>query len=177
MIRYVSAMRRPLVSLPLLLLACAPEPDPAHDPEQVYVEAIAFATELEQLDAMPIVTQHLEGVGLASVWADSESAELFRTLAPMQLDSSEAFAEGSIFVKQNFDAEGNPVDVLNVMAKFEPGYNPAGNDWFFAAITREGEVINDIAGKGGSVEFCRDCHSQMGLNSDLVIGLSVDQLK
>ncbi len=172
-------MRRSLV-LVVPLLACAPEPEQpvTHDLEQIYAEAIEFATNLEQLDAAPIMTSHLQGVGLASIWADPDSAALIRTLVPMQLeDISEPFPEGSMLVKSNFDAEGNPVDVLNVMVKFEPGYNPSGNDWFFAAITRDGEVIDDIAGNGGKVEFCRDCHSQTGLNTDLVIGLAPDQLK
>jgi hypothetical protein len=178
-------MRRSLVWLALPLLACTEEdPGPAHDPEQVIAEAIEFESTLERLDNAPFMSQHLEGVGLATAYADAESAELFRTLVQdlMQLEppTGVVFAEGSLLVKENFDLEGNPVDVLNVMAKFEPGYNPNGNDWFFAAITRDGEVIDaglgPISGKGAEVEFCRDCHSQMGANTDLVIGLLPEQL-
>ncbi len=169
--------RTSLVCLVLASTACAPDdPGPAHDPALVLAEAADFAKSLERLDAAPFATQHLEGMGVASAWADADSATLFRTLSPMQLDSSGPFAEGSILVKENFDALGNPVDVLNVMAKFEPGYNPEGNDWYFAAITREGEIIGEIAGNGAKVEFCRDCHSQMGVNSDFVIGLLPEQL-
>ncbi|MFV8753038.1 hypothetical protein ACNOYE_21025 [Nannocystaceae bacterium ST9] len=172
-------MRRLLQSLLTVpLLACAPEDEPpAHDPDEEIARAITYAETLEQLDLAPVMTQHLEGMGLASIWADSDSAAHYRTLAPMQLETSEPFPEGSIFVKSNFDALGEPVDVLNVMVKFEPGYNPDGNDWFFAAITREGEIIDGIAGGGAKVEFCRDCHSQMGVNSDFVIGLLPEQLK
>jgi hypothetical protein len=176
-------MRRPLASIALVLLGCAPdeEPEPAHDPEEVIAEAITFASTLERLDNAPFVTQHLEGMGLASAYADPASAELFRTLTPMQLEAiGEPFAEGSLLVKENFDAMGNPVDVLNVMAKFEPGYNPKGNDWWFGAITRDGEIIEGtfgpIAGKGVAVEFCWDCHDQMGGHTDLVIGLLPEQL-
>lgn len=168
---------RPALALALLLLpACPAEQPAAHDPDEAIAMAVEYATTLERLDAAPVMTQHLEGVGLAGVWADPDSATIFRTLRPEQLEAGEPFPEGSILVKDNFDAEGNPVDVLNVMVKFEPGYNPAGNDWFFAAITREGEVILDIAGKGGDVEFCRDCHQQLGANTDLVIGLLPEQL-
>lgn len=175
-------MRRSLAWLALPLLACAPTEDPGHDPEEVIAEAVEFASTLERLDNAAFMSMHLEGVGLAAAYADPDAAELFRTLMPEQLEPTDAvFAEGSIFVKENFDIDGNPVDVLNVMAKFEPGYNPKGNDWYFAAITRDGEIItdisgNEIAGKGGAVEFCRDCHSQMGLNTDLVIGLLPEQL-
>jgi hypothetical protein len=175
-------MRRAAAWITLSLLACAPEEQPpAHDPEEVIAEAIEFASTLERLDNAPFVTQHVEGVGLAAAYADPDSAELFRTLEPMQLDPiSQPFAEGSLLVKENFDAMGNPVDVLNVMAKFEPGYNPTGNDWFFAAITRDGEVIESplgpISGKGTAVTFCIDCHDQNGANTDLVIGLLPEQL-
>jgi hypothetical protein len=175
-------MRRSPVWLALPLLACAPEPDSGHDPDEVIAEAIGFADTLERLDNAPFMSMHLEGVGLGAAYADAESAELFRTLRPEQLEATGAvFAEGSLLVKENFDIAGNPVDVLNVMAKFEAGYNTKGNDWYFAAITRDGEVIqdamgNDISGNGAAVEFCRDCHSQMGLHTDLVIGLLPEQL-
>lgn len=142
--------------------------------------AVAFEQDLVRLDNGPFMTSHLEGMGLARAWADPAAADVFRTLAPMQLDISEPFPEGTLFVKENFDADGNPVDVLNVMMKFEPGYNPEGNDWFFAAITREGVIIENlvgqgIAGNGVAVEFCRDCHEQNGANSDYVIGLLPEQ--
>jgi hypothetical protein len=175
-------MRRSPIWLVVPLLSCAPDdPKPTHDPEQIYAEAIEFAATLERLDNAPFASVHLDGMGLASAYADPASAELYRTLTPAQLESiAQPFAEGSLLVKENFDAMGNPLDVLNVMAKFEPGYNPVGNDWFFAAISRDGQVLEDlngpIAGKGAAVEFCRDCHDQNGSNTDLVIGLLPDQL-
>jgi hypothetical protein len=171
----------PLALLAALVTACpsSDEPD-GHDPQEAIDMAVAFEQNLVRLDNGPFMTTHLEGVGLARAWADPAAAELFRSLAPGQLDMSEPFPEGTIFVKENFDAEGNPVDVLNVMMKFEPGYHEEGGDWFFAAITREGEVIENlvgqpIAGNGVAVEFCRDCHDQMGGTSDYVIGLLPEQ--
>lgn len=164
--------------LPLAAGSACSEPEAkTYDPDETIATAVAFEDELERLDLEAFATEHLEGDGLAKIWATPEAAEIFRTLDPMDLEQTAEFPPGTIIVKDNYDLQGNPSNLLNVMAKFEPGYNPAGNDWFFALIERDGTVIGERIGKGGGVEFCRDCHKQNGEKTDLIIALPADNLR
>ncbi len=75
--------------------------------------------------------------------------------------------EGTIIVKDNFKGEtvDNPgeLDAVTVMYKVE-GYNPAGNDWFWAKIKPDGKV--DAAGKPAG---CIGCHLGIPANKDGVL--------
>ncbi|MCA9684953.1 MAG: hypothetical protein KC457_22415 [Myxococcales bacterium] len=158
-------------------LSCGDPEDPGEDPEAVLATSVAFASELERLDIDLVPSQHLDSMSTAAIWATPEAAELFRTLDPADIDQKATFPRGSILVKDVHDIDGMPLDVLTVLAKFEPGYYPAGKDWYFAAIRRDGTIIDNTAGNGPEVKFCVDCHSMIGSNTDLVIGLPADQLR
>lgn len=69
---------------------------------------------------------------------------------------------GSIIVKENYDA-AEELKNLTVMAKVE-GYSPGTNDWFWAAISPEGEVMAE-----GSPGGCVSCHEGMRENDYIII--------
>ena len=166
-----------LVSLSLLVpLACESEPEPepvTFDPEEVIAEAIEFEANYERLDLDGVATVHdSNGVITAHIWANDIGAEVFRTI---DIDDPTQIVEmprGAVFVKENYGQDGAPLDFMQVLAKFEEGYHPAGNDWFFALITRDGEPIQERVGKGAEVTFCVDCHGSMAINTDYIIGLA-----
>ncbi|MDC7234207.1 MAG: cytochrome P460 family protein [Spirochaetales bacterium] len=69
---------------------------------------------------------------------------------------------GTIIVKENFTSS-RELDKLTVMAKVE-GYNPENNDWFWAMLSPEGEVLAE-----GSPGGCISCHSGMKYNDYIII--------
>lgn len=69
---------------------------------------------------------------------------------------------GTIIVKENMDRERN-TGKITVMAKVE-GYDPEGNDWFWAAYSTEGEVLAE-----GKPEGCVSCHSGMKSNDYIIV--------
>ena len=75
--------------------------------------------------------------------------------------------EGTIIVKDNFKGESvdNPgeLDSATIMYKVK-GYNPDGNDWFWAKIKPDGTV--DAAGKPAG---CIGCHLGIPANKDGVL--------
>lgn len=165
------------IAWPGFALACGDAGEPLrYDVDETIARAVAYEA-LERLDGEAVETIHSLSGGLASLHADEQSAAIFRSIDIDDPEATAEFPRGSIFVKRNFDAEGNPVGLINIMAKFEAGYNPRGNDWFFAAIDEQGEVLEGLAGNGEAVEFCRDCHSTMGGATDLIIALEADQLR
>ncbi len=70
--------------------------------------------------------------------------------------------DGSIIVKENFDADKKPTNVT-VMAKVK-GYDPEHGDWFWASFDPEGKV--KAAGKLAS---CIACHEGMKSNDYVII--------
>ena len=76
--------------------------------------------------------------------------------------ASKIAPDGSIIVKENFDANKNPTNVT-VMAKVK-GYDPAHGDWFWARFFPDGKV--DEAGK---VASCIACHEGMKSNDYVII--------
>ena len=166
-----------LISAACLGFACTPEPEPVtYDPAEVHAQAANFETEFERIDNGTFASAHMDEMALARIWANEEAAEVFRSIDPNDLDATAEYPRGSILVKENLDMEGSPL-ALTVLAKFEEGYNDKANDWHFAMIDYEGNVLMDTAGTGAAVESCRDCHSQMGANTDHTIGLPPDQLR
>jgi hypothetical protein len=178
----MSGSQRPLSvsALTLLLCACAepaPPPVETYEPDQIIAEAIAFATEFERLDAGPIASLHGMMDGFGEIWANEKAAAVFRSIDGSDPTATAEFPRGSILVKNNLDADGEPKGMLTILAKFEAGYSDETKDWFFAAVDPQGQVINDLVGSGTEVYFCYDCHSQMGANTDLVIGLPPHELR
>jgi len=166
-----------LALAPILALgACADEPAQTYDPDEVIATAITFATELERLDNGPLPSIHVDMLGFAEFYANDVAADVFRSIVPGSSDTV-TFPRGSILVKNNLDQNGEPRGALTILAKFEEGYFPMGNDWFFAMVSMDGEVLNNTVGNGVEVYACYDCHAQRAPNSDLIIGLSADELR
>lgn len=156
--------------------ACTEPELETYDPAEIIAEAVDREQSLERLDLDGVVTEH-DNPNYnvrAQIWANAAGAEVFRTIDITDLEQTVEMPRGAIFVKENFDLDGNPLDYMQVLAKFEEGYNPLGDDWYFALITRDGSVMRE--GKGADVEFCRDCHSSMGAMTDYVIGLPAEEL-
>lgn len=176
------------LALPLVLVtsigACDSDEGPdREDPEAILAAVVDYESTMERVDLNGVETIHpVAGGGkTAQIWATPEAAAIFRTLdfdAPPPAEGSVEFPQGTIFVKAIFEPDtGEALDVLQIAAKFEPGYHPAAADWWYAITTRSGEVLMEVEGKGGEVEFCRDCHDSMGGDWDRVIPLSADNLR
>jgi hypothetical protein len=157
-------------------LACTEAEPVADDPEQVLAAAIDLAA-LERLDLEPVETLHNMKMGYAEIYANEAAAELFRALDGGDPNATAVFPRGSLLVKRHLDDNLEPTGVLTVLAKFDEGYHPEGNDWFFALINADGEVLDEVVGNGAKVVFCVDCHQQMGANTDGVIPLLPSQLR
>ena len=174
----MSSLRvRVLASIPVLLGACS-EPEPKkYDPDATVAEALEFATKFERLDAQPKMSVHGMMDGYGEIYANEIAAEVFRSIDGSDPTDTAVFPRGSILVKNNLGPDMQPVGVLTILAKFEEGYYPEGNDWFWAKVTSEGEPIDNEIGNGPDIYYCWDCHSSMGGNTDLVIGLAPDELR
>lgn len=172
---------RPLLALACLaplLAACTEEPPAvSYDPEQIIAESIDFATALERLDYAPVPSVHGTMDGLAEFYANESAAEVFRGIDVGDPSATAEFPRGALLVKNLLDINGEPLGVLTILAKFEAGYGEKYDDWFFAMVNFEGEVIDDMIGNGPSVYHCYDCHQQQAPNTDLVIGLEPGQLR
>lgn len=171
---------RRLLLIPVLLTACTQEPEPEpykYNPDEVVAEAIQFATKFERLDLQPKMSVHGTMDGYGEIYANEIAAEVFRSIDVTDPNDTAVFPRGSILVKNNLGPDMQPVGMLTILAKFEEGYYPMANDWFFALVTTEGEPIDNKIGKDQPVYYCWDCHSSMGGNTDLVIGLAPEELR
>jgi hypothetical protein len=165
--------------LVVALVGCEAEPEPepeTFDPDVVIAEALAFEANFERLDLDGVVTKHdMTGATIARIWANEIGAEVFRSIDVTDPSQTLEVPRGAVFLKEHFDAQGNELDMMLVLAKFEEGYFPLYNDWFFALIERDGTPILGRIGNGSEVLYCGDCHTSMGGNTDLLIGLEADQ--
>jgi len=67
----------------------------------------------------------------------------------------EAFPAGSVIVKEKLtDSQGTSPELLTVMIKRSPGYNPAVGDWEFAVV--DGKATSVQA--EGKLANCAQCH-------------------
>ncbi|MBF9017396.1 MULTISPECIES: cytochrome P460 family protein [unclassified Oceanispirochaeta] len=69
---------------------------------------------------------------------------------------------GTIIIKENF-TNSKELDKLTVMAKVE-GFSPENNDWFWAMISPEGEILAE-----GTPGGCISCHSGRKDNDYIII--------
>lgn len=180
-LRHLSLRSALLLSASLLVLSCGGEEDEpeTYDPEEIIAQSVDFETNFERLDRDGILTEHdSNGTVVSRLWANEIGAEVFRTLDPADMTQTAEMPRGAIFLKESYEADGTtPRAPMQILAKFEEGYYPEANDWFFAMITREGEVIDGIAGNGFEVVGCVDCHGQQGERTDFVIGLPPEELR
>ena len=154
------------------------EPE-TYDPAEIIALSVDFETNFERLDLDGVVTVHdSDGNVISRLWANEIGAEVFRTLDPADTSQTVEMPRGAIFLKESYEIDGTtPRDPMQILAKFEEGYYPEANDWFFAMVTREGEVIDGISGNGFEVVGCVDCHGQQGELTDFIIGLPPEELR
>jgi hypothetical protein len=83
----------------------------------------------------------------------------FNHTASRALRTKAAYPEGSVIVKEKFDAQDKLAldrlpepELLTVMVKGKKGSNPATDDWLFYAADGEGKRLK------GSVSHCVKCH-------------------
>lgn len=98
------------------------------------------------------------------VWGSEAAAPAFHSIDPNDPTQAVDFPEGTMFVKEHFDAAGEKVG-LTVMFKAEEGYNEGARDWFWART--RGDALEHV----GRVDWCADCHSAAH-NSDFVVGFA-----
>jgi cytochrome P460 len=65
------------------------------------------------------------------------------------------FPQGSVIVKEKLPRkEDSAPELLTVMVKREPGYNPQNGDWEYMALDGSGESVQ----ARGRLESCQACH-------------------
>ena len=87
--------------------------------------------------------------------------------AMLTKDGSKKFPAGSIIVREKLSkADGARPDLLVVMVKRAPGFNPPGGDWEFLTVESSLAKVRDRQKKGE----CLDCHASQK-NRDFVFPL------
>ncbi len=136
------------------------------DEDEIIERALAFETELVPMtDEREPSSTHIGGAEVL-VWGPEEVKAAYNSIDPDDPTQFVAFPEGTLFVKQGFDTEGNRVG-LAVMYKGPQGYFPASQDWFWATYNLE----TDAVVRSGREQFCVDCH-EAAFNTDLVVGFA-----
>jgi len=74
---------------------------------------------------------------------------------------------GSILVKENYTS-AKELDKLTVMVKVKD-YSPENNDWFWAAISSEGDILAE-----GMPGGCLSCHGGL-VSNDYIIIKNIDE--
>ena len=67
--------------------------------------------------------------------------------------TSEPFPEGTILVKQNYDAAGAATGAATVLAKMAPGFSPDAGDWWWGRFNEDGDLA-----ESGAIGYCIACH-------------------
>jgi hypothetical protein len=122
---------------------------PGFDESQALARAMAYETELVQINAMPRASQH----GLADtvdVWVAPEIAELYRSLDPDADGPLVELPDDALLVKTHLDGTG-VVAGYTVMTKGDPASTSGG--WWWARVDANGNPAET-----GQVGFCIGCH-------------------
>ncbi len=83
-------------------------------------------------------------------------------------DEERTLIDGSIIVKENYDAQKNFL-AITVMAKVK-GYHPESNNWFWAKYDREGNPLAvGPEGKEGVLNGCIECHGGKKDNDYVIV--------
>jgi hypothetical protein len=137
------------------------------DEDEILALGMDYEDELEKLTDQPELSETHSDAASVQVWGSSDVADIFAGIDPDDPTQDISFDEGTMFVKEHFDAAGDYVG-LTMMYKGPEGYNEAGRDWFWARV-RGDEVTHS-----GKVDFCLDCHAAAH-NTDFVVGFAKSQ--
>jgi hypothetical protein len=73
----------------------------------------------------------------------------------MMEEKAPHFPQGSVIVKEKLTTpESATPELLTVMIKRKPGYNPESGDWEFVVLDGEGRTVQ----ARGKLENCQSCH-------------------
>jgi hypothetical protein len=98
---------------------------------------------------------------LVHIWVSDEAVAAYKAIDPDDAEATAGpFPEGTMIVKQNLDAAGEPTGAATVLAKQASGFNPDAGDWYWGRFGEDGALA-----QGGVVAFCIDCHASNGLES------------
>jgi hypothetical protein len=94
-------------------------------------------------------SQHFGGGAEAEVLADA-AATPYPTLP-----AGRRLPAGATVIERLFDAGAVKPRAIFVMTKRQPGFDPAGDDWEYLALTPTGDVTSR-----GRLPFCARCHAE-----------------
>ncbi|MBL4689150.1 MAG: hypothetical protein JKY37_31450 [Nannocystaceae bacterium] len=137
------------------------------DEDAVLQASLAYKTTMVQLSDEATGSLHALA-DTVQFYIGAEYSDTYLSIDPAA-PTAVTFPEGTLIVKENLDAAGDP-DGFFAMYKAFSGYDPAGNDWYWLRVNGEGAT-----GNAGKVGFCIDCHSGgPAAVSDLVFGVPLD---
>lgn len=140
----------------------------ALDDRQIEAAAAAYAG-FARINRAPFPTQQHAGNPQVNVYANATAAASYRALDPSAPPAAGfAFPAGSILVKEMLGAAGK-ADVLTVMYKKSPGYDPAHHDWWYGRLDPSGAPTQPEY--AGTIDFCIACHEGTA-RSDYVWGVA-----
>lgn len=168
---------RASTSLVLVVLvgayACAEDPaaaGPGDTRESIVIAAVEEfqTTGFARISGEPRPSQH--ATDNVVIWVSDGAASAYADIDPASTDATAPpFPEGTIIVKEHFQGGAASGEVF-VMAKREPGYNPAAGDWWWGSRVADGHFTTR-----GRVSFCIDCHRGNNLaRTDWVKGVQGD---
>ena len=107
---------------------------------------------------------------LVDVYVAADAVTQYASIDPEDdTDTIDAFAPGTIIVKDHLDDSGVPNGSLTVMYKADAGYDADHGDWWWA------RVVSDAVADGGQVGYCISCHESSGFtDTDWVGGVALD---
>lgn len=134
------------------------------------VEAFAtFSTEgFTRITDGTSPTQHGVADSVA-IWVSSAAVDQYLDIDPSdEADTTLPFPEGTIIVKQNYDAVGAATGAATVLAKMEAGFAPETGDWWWGRFGEDGSLA-----ESGVIGYCVSCHEGNGLpRTDWVQGVT-----
>jgi hypothetical protein len=119
-------------------------PEPAFLPSRIAIQCAAPTAEQIRLDKTDphrdkFITVYVNDVGKS----------------PMTTQLNPVFPQGSVIVKEKLPAkDSSSPELLTVMIKREPGFNPENGDWEYMAVDGAGKVVQ----ARGKLANCQTCH-------------------
>ncbi len=152
--------RQHVVLVTLLLAACAGDDDAA-----LRAEASSYR-QFTKVNPQPFRTAQHQGNSMVNVWTNELATAPYLQLNATPPAQPLAFPVGAMVVKEMLAADGSP-EILTVMAKQPPGYDPTNGDWWFARLDSNANATrSDFVGRVG---FCIACHN--GAAGDHLFGV------
>lgn len=119
-------------------------PEPAFQPSQVASLCAAVTATPSQLDKTNPHSDKFITVYVNDVGKNAMTTQL-----------NPVFPQGSVIVKEKLPAKDSSApELLTVMIKREPGYNPENGDWEYMAVNGTGKVVQ----ARGKLANCQACH-------------------